>query len=79
MQRPHVEALPFSLSIGLRQGQKYRKKWLLGLAFCSSGRIIGKTFTDGAEFHADKPRWLHMKGITREGGGTSHSLGMGGA
>jgi hypothetical protein len=56
MQRPHVEALPFSLSIELRQGQKYRKKWLLGLAFCLSGRIIGKTFTGGAEFHADGPR-----------------------
>ena len=29
-------ALPFLLSIELRQGQKY----LLGLAFCLSGRIL---------------------------------------
>jgi hypothetical protein len=29
---------------------------LLGLVFCSSGRILGKGFTDGAEFHADRPR-----------------------
>jgi hypothetical protein len=43
------------LSIELRQGQKYRKKVLLGLAFCLSGRIFGKSFTDGAEFHADGP------------------------
>ena len=58
---------------------KIPKKMLLGLAFCSSGRILGKSFTDGAESHADGPRWLYLKGKTREGGGTSHSLGMGGA
>jgi len=40
---PYEEALSFFLPIELRQGHEYRKNILLGLAFCSSGRIIGKT------------------------------------
>jgi hypothetical protein len=47
-------SLPFVYSA--ETGTNIPKKMLLGLAFCSSGRILGKSFTDGGEFHADGPR-----------------------